>query len=546
MFTLEYSLWFDWLLPALQKMRAPIPLGGTSNFFRTSILKKVGGWDPYNVTEDADLGIRLARFGYDVEVIASTTFEEANCDLSNWVRQRSRWLKGYLQTWLVHMRHPRRIIAKTGLHGFLAVQLFVAGNLFSALIYPVMWSAFLVWLIWRPIIFEQIFPAPVFHLNLFALVFGNLFFIFMLMIGPLKRGWGSLSWYGLTAPAYWLLTSLAAYKALWQAVWRPHYWEKTEHVISDAARQRQAEALRTYFQMAKVEETAPHTAATQSTLAGRSYLKMNGLGNEFIILDLRKDPVRLHEEDIVKAAAPKTGPGCDQFITLEHRKGYDGVFMGVWNADGTEVGACGNAARCVGWLLMNETGEDSTVFHTESATLKAQRVGEKRIAVDMGEPKFGWREIPLSEQMDDTRFVDVKLGPIDAPVLWGPSAVNVGNPHCVFFVEDAEAQALDRFGPMIENHPLFPERVNVSVAQVTSKHAIRLRVWERGVGITKACGTAACAALVSAHRRRLTARKATVTLDGGDLAVEWREEDNHIIMTGPITLEGEGRFSEDF
>ena len=135
----------------------------------------------------------------------------------------------------------------------------------------------------------------------------------------------------------------------------------------------------------------------------------------------------------------------------------------------------------------------------------------------MGEPEFGWRKIPLAEQMDDTRFIDIKLGPIDNPVLWGPSAVNVGNPHCVFFVDDVEEHALERFGPLVENHPLFPERANVSIAAVGSKHAIRLRVWERGVGITKACGTAACAALVSAHRRRITDRKATVTLDGGRL-----------------------------
>ncbi|MEZ5894199.1 MAG: diaminopimelate epimerase [Parvularculaceae bacterium] len=283
-----------------------------------------------------------------------------------------------------------------------------------------------------------------------------------------------------------------------------------------------------------------------SSLAGRPYLKMNGLGNEFIILDLRENPVRLDTDDIKKAADKKTGPGCDQFITIEHRKGVDGVFMGIWNADGSEVEACGNASRCVAWLLMEEAGVSETDLTTVGGPLHAWRVGEKRIAVDMGEPKFHWREIPLSEQMDDTRFIDVKLGPIDKPVLWGPSAVNVGNPHCIFFVEDAEAQALDRFGPMIEHHPIFPERANVSVAQVLSKHAIRLRVWERGVGITRACGTAACAAAVAANRRRLTARKCTVTLDGGDLAIEWREEDNRIIMTGPITMEGSGVFPEDF
>lgn len=273
---------------------------------------------------------------------------------------------------------------------------------------------------------------------------------------------------------------------------------------------------------------------------------MNGLGNTFIILDLREYPVALDEEAIRKASDPKSGPGCDQFITLENRKNYGGVFMGVYNADGSEVGACGNAARCVAWLLMEESKQQEVDFSTEASPLHASRVGDKRIAVDMGEPKFGWREIPLSEQMDDTRFVDIKLGPIDKPVLWGPSAVNVGNPHCIFFVEDAEAQAIDKFGPMIEHHPLFPERANVSVAQVLSKHAIRLRVWERGAGVTKACGTAACAALVAAHRRRLTARKATVTLDGGDLAIEWRESDNRIIMTGPITFEGKGCFADDF
>lgn len=270
---------------------------------------------------------------------------------------------------------------------------------------------------------------------------------------------------------------------------------------------------------------------------------MNGLGNRFVILDLRGGEARMDEEAARLIADPKTGPGCDQVITIEARGGSP--FMGVWNADGGEVGACGNAARCVGHLLMEETGEDEIEFLTGAGPLRAWRIGKERIAVDMGAPKLRWRDIPLAEQMDDTRFIDIKLGPIDNPVLWGPSAVNVGNPHCVFFVDDAEAQAIDRFGPLVENHPLFPERANVSVAQVTSAHAIRLRVWERGVGITKACGTAACAALVSAHRRRMTGRKATVTLDGGDLAVEWRDDD-HIIMTGPISFDGDGHLPDEF
>lgn len=280
-------------------------------------------------------------------------------------------------------------------------------------------------------------------------------------------------------------------------------------------------------------------------LANHAYLKMNGLGNEFVILDTRETAAIITEESARLIADPKTGPGCDQVISIEHRKGVDGVFMGVWNADGSEVSACGNAARCIGSLLMEEEKSDETSFTTGAGVLQAWRVGANRIAVDMGEPKFAWRAIPLAELMDDTRFIDIKLGPIDNPVLWGPSAVNVGNPHCIFFVPDAEAQALDRFGPLVENHPLFPERANVSVAQVTSKSALRLRVWERGVGITKACGSAACAALVAAHRRRLTARKATVTLDGGDLAIEWRE-DNHIVMAGPYEFEHDGQLSENF
>ncbi|WP_428410540.1 glycosyltransferase family 2 protein [Hyphococcus sp.] len=247
LFTLEYSLWFDWLLPALQKMGAPIPLGGTSNFFRTETLRAVGGWDPYNVTEDADLGLRLARLGYSVEVIGSTTFEEANCKTGNWLRQRSRWLKGYVQTWLVHMRRPQRIIATTGWRGFLAVQLFVAGNVFSAIINPIMWGLFLFWTFARPQTLQGLLPAPLVWLNLFALVAGNFVFILTMAIGPLKRGWRGLAPFALTAPAYWLLSSLAAYKALWQAVFRPHYWEKTDHVISAAARKRREAALAAHF-----------------------------------------------------------------------------------------------------------------------------------------------------------------------------------------------------------------------------------------------------------------------------------------------------------
>lgn len=244
LFTLEYSLWFDWLLPALQKMRAPIPLGGTSNFFRTDILIDVGGWDPFNVTEDADLGLRLAKLGYRTEILNSTTFEEANSRAGNWIRQRSRWMKGHLQTWIVHMRRPGDIVANTGWKGLLSVQLFLAGNVFSALINPVLWALFVSWLIFRPEFIAELFPQPLLYLNLFALIFGNALFILLMAVAPLKRGWYGLSLAGFTAPVYWLLASIAGYKAVWQLIFRPHFWEKTDHLISPAAQQKRKDALR--------------------------------------------------------------------------------------------------------------------------------------------------------------------------------------------------------------------------------------------------------------------------------------------------------------
>ncbi|MHA7870909.1 MAG: glycosyltransferase family 2 protein [Hyphococcus sp.] len=244
MFTLEYSLWFDWLLPALQRLNVPIPLGGTSNFFRTETLIKIGGWDPFNVTEDADLGLRISKMGYRVEILPSTTFEEANCQLGNWIRQRSRWMKGYMQTWLVHMRHPDRILKTTGWRGLLSVQLFIAGNVLSALINPILWTVFLAWLLTSASVISAVFPEPLLTFNLFALTFGNLFFVTMAVIAPLKRGWPQLCLAGLTAPIYWLLTSIAAYKALWQIFFQPHYWEKTDHVISEMAIARREQAMR--------------------------------------------------------------------------------------------------------------------------------------------------------------------------------------------------------------------------------------------------------------------------------------------------------------
>jgi diaminopimelate epimerase len=276
------------------------------------------------------------------------------------------------------------------------------------------------------------------------------------------------------------------------------------------------------------------------TLAGLPFRKMNGIGNDFVILDLRGVKAAIDAVSARKIADRKTGVGCDQLITIENR---GGPYMGVWNADGSEAGHCGNAARCVADILINETAKSPVRFTNPSGVTTAWRHEDGTISVDMGAPRLDWRDIPLAEETQDTRFVDVKMGPIDKPVLWGPSAVSMGNPHCVFFVADVDAYALDRFGPMLENHPMFPDRANVSLAQVLARDRIRARVWERGVGITKACGTAACAILVSAVRRRLTDRRAIVELDGGPLIIEWREDD-HVIMTGAIEYEFDGVLPE--
>ena len=275
-----------------------------------------------------------------------------------------------------------------------------------------------------------------------------------------------------------------------------------------------------------------------SDLRGTPYWLMDGLGNDFVILDLRRSRARV-TEDAARALGDRAGPfGCDQVIALTDGDGLPR--MSIRNADGSEAGACGNAARCVAWLLMEEDGEAAVAFGSPSGVLMAERLGSTRVAVDMGEPKLGWEEIPLKEAHEDTRYVDVKLGPIDRPVLWGPSAVSMGNPHCVFFVDDVADHKIEVFGPLIEHHPLFPEGCNVSIAQALGRHSLRVRTWERGVGMTKACGTAACAAVVSGARRRVTGRKATVELDGGTLGIEWREDDGHVTMAGPVALNGRG------
>jgi len=270
----------------------------------------------------------------------------------------------------------------------------------------------------------------------------------------------------------------------------------------------------------------------------RPFLKMNGLGNDFVVVEARTAPFAPTPEDVRAIADRARGVGCDQLVSIEPSARADATVR-FWNADGEEVGACGNASRCVGWLLMEATGRDEAVFETRAGLLRAARAGDHLVSVDMGEPGLRWDQIPLSEEMD-TRGVELQVGPIDAPLLHTPGCVSMGNPHVVFFVPDAEAAPVREVGPMIEHHLLFPEGVNVGFAQIKARDRIRLRVWERGAGLTKACGTGACAALVAAHRRGLVDRKATLELDGGELVIEWRESDGHVIMTGPAQVDFTG------
>jgi diaminopimelate epimerase len=269
------------------------------------------------------------------------------------------------------------------------------------------------------------------------------------------------------------------------------------------------------------------------------FRKMNGLGNDFVILDARKSPLPIGEASARAIADRKSGIGCDQLIVLEPSRAAD-VRMRIWNNSGDEVESCGNASRCVAELLCRETGRDAVTIDTDGGLLSCTRAGANLITVDMGAPRFGWRDIPLSEEFRDTRRIELQVGPIDAPILHSPSVVNVGNPHCIFWVKDVEAFDLGRLGPMLEHHPLFPERANISLGQVKEKDHLLLKVWERGAGLTRACGTAACAAAVAGCRLRLVGRKVKVTLPGGDLLIEWRSADDHILMTGPFAYEFEG------
>ena len=273
--------------------------------------------------------------------------------------------------------------------------------------------------------------------------------------------------------------------------------------------------------------------------AGPTFHKMNGLGNEILVVDLRG-----RREAITATAARdiagQPGLAFDQMMVLQDaRKPGTEAYIQIFNVDGSEAEACGNGMRCVAWTVAGETGRNALKFETRAGVLDAAVTSIDHITVSMGKPRFGWQDIPLAEAFHDTKAIELQIGPIDKPILHSPSVVNVGNPHAVFWVSDVNAYDLARIGPMLEHHPLFPQRANISLAHVTSPSSITLRTWERGAGLTKACGSAACAVAVCAVRKGLTQRLVTVTLPGGNLQIEWRADDE-VLMTGPVEMEHDG------
>jgi len=288
-----------------------------------------------------------------------------------------------------------------------------------------------------------------------------------------------------------------------------------------------------------------------SELAHRRFLKIHGAGNRIVVLDLRGSRKRVTAEE-ARAIARHPRSGFDQLMVIHDPRlpGTD-AYLRIYNTDGSESGACGNGTRCVAYAMLDDPAmarpaeSGRLTLETQSGLVGVKRVSERAFTVDMGRPKLAWDEIPLAEPFQDTRRIELQVGPIDDPVLHSPGVVNMGNPHAIFFVaRDPDSYDLARIGPMLENHPLFPERANISVAQVVGPDRIRLRVWERGAGLTLACGTAACATVVAAARLRMIGRGATVSLPGGDLVIEWRADD-HVLMTGPVELEWDATFPPD-
>lgn len=259
------------------------------------------------------------------------------------------------------------------------------------------------------------------------------------------------------------------------------------------------------------------------------FLKMHGAGNDFVVFDERARSLGFTPALVAALADRRTGIGCDQFITIEPPPAGSGAdaFMRIRNPDGAEAGACGNATRCVAWLLGTESGQAGQVVRTVAGNLPSELLADGRVRVDMGPARLGWQDVPLAREMDTLHL------PLSAPGVADPAGASMGNPHATFFVDDIAALDLPVIGPALEHDALFPERANIGFVQVLSPERIRLRVWERGAGLTLACGSGACAALVNAHRRGLVGRSAEVIVDGGVLAIEWRG-DGHVLMTGPV------------
>jgi len=280
-----------------------------------------------------------------------------------------------------------------------------------------------------------------------------------------------------------------------------------------------------------------------SVLADHPFIKMNGLGNEIVVVDMRAQTGTIGASE-ARAAAQSTGAPYDQLMALHAPRtpGTD-AYVRIYNNDGSESGACGNGMRCVAELLFKETGKSALILETGAGLLTCWKGDRPLIStVDMGKPRFAWNEIPLAQEIKDTRAIELRIGPVDKPILHSPSVVSMGNPHAIFWVADVAAYDLGKIGPLLENHPIFPERANISLAHVTSREHLIVRTWERGAGLTKACGSAACACAVAAARLGLVERTVTVGLPGGELRIEWRASDEHVLMTGPVAYEYESKF----
>ena len=276
-----------------------------------------------------------------------------------------------------------------------------------------------------------------------------------------------------------------------------------------------------------------------SALANRDYDKMNGLGNEIVVVDLRGSPRPIGAAEAQAAARQEP---YDQLMALYPAQSGTDALVRIYNNDGSEAGACGNGMRCVASLVSAATGKEKLTFETAAGLIPCWQERNGLFTVDMGRPRLRWNEIPLAEEFPDTRAIELEIGPRGSPILHSPSVVNMGNPHAIFWVDDPNSYDLRKIGPLLEHHPIFPERANITLAAIPARDHLLIRTWERGAGLTKACGSAACAAAVAAARLRRTYRLVTVTLPGGDLGIEWRETDDHVLMTGPVAYEHKGRF----